>query len=175
MELSTKLNEKIFIHEAEVFEQYSSISRLCACVTANERQARIFLKPTFVSSTLKFDEKDVMNLQLSAMFWKNWKRGTPFVLKTDKQSYRICYATHNSFNEIRDFLLFIKPKKIHLNVVPENADQKREMFKQLEAIKKLYLKEEKLEEEKPKRFTFKRLRSRSHREASKAAKKLKIS
>lgn len=175
MELSSKLNEKIFIHEADVYEQYSAISRLDACVTNYERKARIFLKPTFVASTLKFDEREVMNLQLSAMFWTNWKRGAPFVLKTAKRSYRVCYATHNSFSEIRDFLLFIKPKKVHLNVLPGNALQKQEMFRQLKAIQNQYLEEEKKEVETPKKFTFKRIRSMSSRhEAPNVEKKNKL-
>ena len=160
MELSTKLNEKIFIPEDDVFDQYTTISRLNACVTKNEQKSRIFLKPTFVSDRIKFDEKvDVLNLQLSAMFWTNWKRGTSFVLQTGKKSYRVCYATHNSCNEIRDFLTFIKPKKVNLNVLPLNNDQKQEMFNQIKSIQDQYV--EKTSEivnqvEPKKKFTFKR-------------------
>jgi DNA repair metallo-beta-lactamase len=183
MQLSSKLKEKIFIHEAEVYEQYSLISLLDACVTTNERGTRIFLKPTFVTNSLhKFADKDVvMNLQLSAMFWTNWKQGAPFVLKTGQRSYRVCYATHNSFNEIRDFLLFIRPKKVYLNVVPDDVLQKRRMFKELETIQNQYLEGEKKKAEEvipQTKFSFKRLRSMSSRREAKtlnAEKKLKRS
>jgi hypothetical protein len=176
MELSSKLSEKIFIHENDVFDQYSAISRLNACVTTNERKARIFLKPTFVTSTLKFDDQDeVLSLQLSAMFWANWKRGAPFSLETKKNSYRVCYATHNSLAEIRDFLTFLQPRKVHLNVVPESVEQKKEMLKQLKSIQDSYSEKETQAAEPKKKFSFKRIRSMSSRkEAGSLAAEKKI-
>lgn len=171
MELSTTLNEKIFISEADVFDQYSTISRLNACVTTNEQKSRIFLTPSYSTNPIEFDKKhEVLNLQLSAMFWTNWKRGTSFVLQTNPKWYRVCYATHNSFNEIRDFLTFIKPKKVHLNVMPVNDDQKKEMFNHVKLIQDEYLEKPKIEDkiETKKKFSFKRLRSMSnHRESDK--------
>jgi hypothetical protein len=180
IELCSKLNEQIFILENDVFDQYSSISRLNACITTNDRKARIFLKPTFVPNTLKIDEKyKVLKLQLSAMFWSNWKRDTSFVRETKKNCLRVCYATHNSFNELRDFLTFLKPKKVHLNVVPENSEQKLAMLRQLKLIQDSYSVKDNEEVEEPKKkFTFKRIRSMSiKKETENAAvdKKLKVS
>lgn len=157
------MNEKIYVCEQEVFDQYLSISQLESCVTMTQRNARIFLKPNFVTSNVELnDDHVVMTLQLSAMFWANWKPQSPFVLKTNDKSFRVCYATHNSFNEIRDFLLFLKPRKVNLNVEPENASAKLEMFEQLKKIQQVYQSEEQNAESKvdpPRKFSFKRIRS----------------
>lgn len=58
------------------------------------------------------------------------------------KSFRVCYATHNSFNEIEKFLLFLQPNKVYLNVVPENARERLEMYAQLATIQRQYLREE---------------------------------
>lgn len=163
IELSKSLNEKIFIHEPEVYEQYSLISCLTSCVTTNE-EARIFLKPTYLK--IKAEQTNILNLQLSAMIWTNWKGGS-FVMKTAPNSYRICYATHSSYNEIRDFLLHLKPKKIHLNVLPNEEREKLEMLHQVRLIQQHYS-ENQFEElhERSKvqpKFTFNRIRSFSNR------------
>ena len=138
IELSKMLKEKIFIRECDVFEQYSSISHLNSCVT-NNQDVRIFLEPTY----LKFDRKhsddckNYLNLQLSAMFWMNWNGGS-FVHKTGPNSYRVCYATHNSYEETRELLSYLKPKKVYLNVLSEDAEEKLEMLNLVNHIQKQY-------------------------------------
>jgi len=164
IELSTNLKEKIFIYEPEVYEQYSFISCLASCVTT-DGDARIFLKPTYLTTNAD-EQTNILNLHLSAMFWANWKGGS-FIMKTDPTSYRICYATHSSYNEIRDFLLYLKPKKIHLNVLPKDEREKLEMLHQVRLIQKQYS-ENKFEElnkssNVQNKFTFNRIRSLSKR------------
>lgn len=166
MELSAKLKEKIFICEPEVFNQYLMIPQLQPCVTTDLQSSRIILKPKFVS-----DDKlqctpsdDSLRVQLSAMFWVNWDGG-PLVRKTARRSYRVCYATHCSFNEIRDFLTFLKPKSVHLNVLPANHQEKQEMLQELQVIQKSFMPtEENLVSNDIKKFTFKRLFSQMSRE-----------
>jgi DNA repair metallo-beta-lactamase len=161
MELSEKLNEKIYVCEREVFDQYLSISRLESCVTMSQPNARIFLTRNFVNSDIKLDSGDVvMKLQLSAMFWTNWSGGN-FVLETHKNSFRVCYATHNSYNEIRDFLLFMKPATVHLNVEPKDSNELQEMLSLLDKIQKEYQPSAVIEEiVEPKKFSFNKIRSR---------------
>lgn len=104
MELSHKLKEKIHIQEAEVYDQYTSISILSECVTNVKHNAKIFLKPKYISSTDEPENDDTLCLQLSAMFWEKWTDGSPFMIKIASNSYRVCYATHNSFSEIKGTL-----------------------------------------------------------------------
>lgn len=163
MELYSKLDEKVYIHESDVYHQYSSISLLASCVTMNDKAARIFLLPKFITSNLQHDKSDVMlNLHLSAMFWANWKGGS-FVQKIDENSFRVCYATHNSLTEIQDFLMFLKPKKVYLNVVPSDAHNRNAMLKELDIIQQKYSgdvmngKSEVEENKTSRKFTFKRL------------------
>jgi len=166
MELSTKLNEKICILESEVYDQYSMISLIESCVTMDQHKARIILKPTYLNALDQRDENDIiLNLTLSAMFWTNWCGGS-FVRKMAHNSLRVCYATHNSFQEIRDFLMFLMPKKVYLNVLPAAPKERLEMLEQLASIQMEYLgNEPKAEEENtkevPKKFSFKRLRAAS--------------
>jgi len=173
MELSKSLNEKIFIHEPDVYEQYSLISCLASCVTTDE-DARIFLKPTYLK--INSDEQtNFLNIQLSAMFWTHWKGGS-FVMKTAPKSYRVCYATHSSYNEIRDFLLHLKPKKVHLNVLPKEDKEKLKMLHQVKLIQQEYLPNELEHSDKTckvqTKFTFKRIRSFSIRQQGKASKRV---
>lgn len=122
--MSKHLKEQIFISETEVFEQYSFITDISDCITANKLKSRIYLRPdvSFQSA------KNILTIQLSAMYWSNWKKGTTFVKETDSTHCRICFATHNSFSEIRDFVTYLKPKLINPNVVPEDFKEKQKMF-----------------------------------------------
>lgn len=143
MELSRKLSEKIHIQEDGVYDQYTSISILSECVTNVKENAKIYLKPKYMSSTKEPEnDDDTLRLQLSAMYWDDWKEGSPFMEKMSSKSYRVCYATHNSFSEIKDFLMFLQPNKVYLNVVPENARERTKMYAQLANIQRQYLKEE---------------------------------
>lgn len=166
MELSSKLNEKTYIEEREVFSQvYLMVSRLNSCVTMNKDKARIFLKQTFITSSILPEKNDVyLNLQLSAMYWANWNHGS-IVRQTGENSFRVCYATHSSLSEITSFLTYVKPKKVYLNVLPGGVERV-EMFNQLALIQKQYTKDEYNPNDQPegsfstkRKFSFKRIKS----------------
>lgn len=182
MELSSKLNEKTYIEESEVFNQvYLLVSRLDSCVTMNKEKARIFLKPTFITSSLIPEKNDVfLNLQLSAMYWANWSHGS-FVKKTGENSFRVCYATHSSLSEITSFLSYIKPKKVYLNVLPVGVER-IEMLNQLEVIQRQYSKGENINKDQPegslstkRKFSFKRIKSMTSQQKGNDEKNLKHS
>lgn len=161
IELNARLKEKIFISEPDVYAQYVAISLLHCCVTANPQASRIFLKPTYISEANQYESSEVLTIHLSAMFWTNWDGGS-FVRKVAKNSYRVCYATHNSLSELSDFLLFLKPKQVHLNVLPINPIEKSEMLEQLASIQNKYLKDSTTlgyPDRSHKKGLFKRLRS----------------
>lgn len=139
MELNKTLKQGIYIPEAKVYEQYLTISNLDNCVT-NDALSQIILTPKYLS-TIPEKQKDelVLTLQLSAWFWTNWNEKKPFVSSINANSIRVCYATHCSYNELKAFLVFLKPTKVFLNVIPTNSDEKREMMQELQNIQKLYI------------------------------------
>lgn len=166
MEVSEHFNEKIYVCEEETYEQYSQISKINGCVTRDLLNARIFLKPKFLSrgASKASIEKNVLSLNLSAMYWENWN-GKSVIEKLSNHYFRVLYATHSSLEEITDFLTYLKPKKVNLNVLPENPREKLEMLRRLRDIQKKYMPmpEEDHEEENEttvkRKFSFKRLQS----------------
>jgi DNA repair metallo-beta-lactamase len=157
MELSQKLGEKVFIHESAIYEQYLSVSCLNSCITMNQQNARIHLQRKIANSPISASENDFnLHIHLSAMNWTNWMGGS-FVSKTGERSLRVCYATHNSLNEIKEFLLFLKPKKIVLNSVPSDPLDKIQMNQLVEEIQQEYIKID--EPQLQRKFLFKRLRA----------------
>lgn len=176
IELYSRLKSVVYIHESEVYEEYSFISDLEKCITKHSKNARIFVKPTYLNFKSE-DGRNFLNIWLSAMFWKNWNGG-PFELKTSDNSYRVCYATHNSYREIYDFLSYLKPKKIRLNVLPPDEEEKRKMINLIDSIQQNYSKANHGEEEpsdkiETRKFSFKKINSTSQR-AQIETKKLKL-
>lgn len=161
MEVSKFFKEKIYVCEEEVYQQYSQISEINNCITRDLLNSRIFLKPKYIPTNIIADEntRNVLNLNISAMFWANWQDGDLIINKIKDNYYRVCYATHNSLDEISDFLTYLKPKKVYLNVLPNNQKEKIEMLSLLKSIEKNYKGEHADNGKLTKRFSFKRLRT----------------
>lgn len=169
MEISKNL-EKVYVLEEEVREQYLQISEINNCITKDLLNARIFFKPKYLQKTIPSIEKperNVLVINLSAMYWTNYDGASRSIVEKIRNDYiRVCYATHNSLEEIKDFLTYLKPKKVNLNVIPTNVKEKFEMFKQLREIQKMYMTmRDDEDEEQPvnvkKRYSFKRIGSKT--------------
>lgn len=161
MELYNTLKQRTCIPEAEVYEQYQTISNLDNCVTNDAIRTQIVLTPKYLKTIPgkpKTDPKLILTIKLSAWFWTNWNEKKPFVSTINTNTVRICYATHSSYNELKAFLLFLKPSKVFLNVIPTNSDEKREMFNELKEVQDLYLEKTK-QKLTTKKSCFKRLLS----------------
>lgn len=177
IELGQNLGQKFYCFEDEVYEQYSQISEISKHVTKNHYEARIFVNPKYLGQNKT--ERNVLSLNLSAMFWKNWDGQSSIVQKIREDYYRVCYATHMSLEEIEEFLNYLKPKKVYLNVIPNSTNAKREMFKRLKEIQSNFMipsdAEKDIEDEKikfTKKSSFKRLRSNDE-SASSSSKKFR--
>lgn len=138
IEMSQFLRQKFYCFEEEIYEQYSQIAEISKYITKNDNEARIFVKPKFVDRSIP-KQKNICTIHLSAMFWENWNKDKNIVMKVRDDLYRIPYATHNSFEEIRDFLLYLKPKKIYLNVLPTDIKERYEMDKLKREIQQTYM------------------------------------
>lgn len=159
MELYKSLKQRIYIPEGEVYQQYLTISNLDNCVTNKELRSQIILTPKYLKNIPEKQKTDiVLNIKLSAWFWTNWNEKKPFVSSINTSSVRVCYATHSSYDELKAFLLFLKPTEVFLNVIPTNSDEKREMINELQNIQKLY-KEKEPEKLTTNKSCFKRLLS----------------
>lgn len=158
IDLSRKLKEKIYVLENELREQYLMISGLSTCTATNKYESRIILSSTRIK-LYENDQKNHLKIHLSAMFWANLNKNKSFTHKSSNDKLRICYATHSSLGEIREFLNFLKPKNVYPTVVPENYDEKMKMFKLIDQIVNSYIPTEQ-EVPSKKRFAFKRLRQK---------------
>lgn len=157
IQIYKELKEQIYINEQQVFELYSIISDLTTCVTSDKLKARISLKPSFMANEIS-EDSNTLTIQLSAMYWKNWMKGTDFSTKIEgKNLIRVCYATHNSCSELEDFVTFLEPKCINATVIPNNFTEKELMMALIRRMYKKFVREQ--EPEKKKKFTFKRLYS----------------
>lgn len=148
------MNEKVFIEDS-VDTGYASVTELRSCLSTNEKASKISLRLKARNFAHEKIKENVLNIKLSAMFWANWKKGEMFVCQEDTSNIRICYATHSSFSEIRDFLNHLKPVKVYLNVIPDNFEQRHQMIQDLSEIQKMYTKKTEASCG-PREFTFKR-------------------
>lgn len=153
--IGERLHERVWVPESS-FEEYSLISGIASHVTNDDRRARIFLKTKYHKKN--DDSSNVMTLQLSAMFWQNWSGGS-FVKQISGNSFRVCFATHSSLSEIEELLLYLKPQKVLLNVIPEKLDERQKMFNQLASIQAQYIQRPPAEVDTNvrKRFSFERI------------------
>lgn len=121
-DINKKFKEKVYIHEEAVYEQYLVVSELSSCITRDVLNSRISLKPSFISdSNGKTIDKNTLTIKLSAMYWKNWNKKSPFECTDEaKKVVRVCYATHNSCTELEEFVRFLEPKSINPTVMPDN-------------------------------------------------------
>lgn len=176
--MSQKLRQKFYCFEEEIFEQYSQISKISKHVTKSIHEARIFVKPKHIGQRESKLEKNVLNINLSAMRWSNWNVHDEIFEKIRDNYYSICYATHNSLDEIQDFITYLKPKKVYLNVIPRVIKDRLDMFQRLREIQSNYMElSDNEEEEKPKfskKFSFKRTNDSLEPSESQRSKKSKI-
>ena len=169
--MSQRLKLKFYCEEEEAFEQYSQISEIHKYVTNDKYQARIVYKPKYVGKSVP--QKNVLYLNLSAMQWSNWDENSTIVQKVRDDYFKICYATHNSSSELFDFVTYLKPKRIHLNVLPKSFKERQEMKSLMKKMQKCYMEVSDDEAENcnlTKNVSFKRLRNDETKNPSKKQK-----
>jgi hypothetical protein len=154
--MSQKLGHKFYCYEQEIHEQYSQISEICKYTANNIYQARIFVKPKYVRLPEEKEDKNALRINLSAMCWANWNGSDEIVKKVSENYFRVCYATHNSREEIEDFLKYLKPKKIYFNVLPKSVKDQLEIKQMIREIQSTYMELDDEGEKPKKKFSFRR-------------------
>lgn len=62
----------------------------------------------------------VRHVRPSAQIWKGWDEKSDLFEEENTNFFRVCYSSHCSYNELKEFLSYLKPKCIEPCVVPKN-------------------------------------------------------
>ncbi|XP_078409041.1 protein artemis isoform X2 [Cetorhinus maximus] len=75
----------------------------------------------------------IISIKPSTMWFGERSKKTSVIVRTGESSYRACFSFHSSFSEIKDFLSYVQPVRIHPNVVPmgRNFEDVKEILKPL--------------------------------------------
>lgn len=148
--LSEKLNMKIHITNPAFADSYKYITeynkhfddlldlegriRIHLCSTNETAGYQWHKRMLPCRSTISADKIRV--IRPTAMKWKNLTANDPHFERNgdDPNVYFVCYSNHASFDEIQNLIEFLKPKNVHLNVEPDNSDEKRQMKSALNSI-----------------------------------------
>lgn len=144
IKIGTMLDVKIHINEDEM-EKYRYIPELDNIFTTNTRKSRIHAcfdyknkNGKLLTCNPELDPALILVIKPTAMIWKEWEDSLEIVKKDANDNVRVCYSNHSSMSEIRDFLIYLKPKKVELNVVPIDSCKKQKMLDALSQIMSQY-------------------------------------
>lgn len=107
---------------------------LCPSGNANQWQLR-------KSACLpKLDEQHICIIRPTAMKWKNLAvNDVHYESHSDVPNcYSVCYSNHSSHDEIKFLIQYLRPKRVKLNVLPNNISQRKAMYDAVDAITKEY-------------------------------------
>lgn len=115
MNIAKKCKERVYVPEHQQ-AKYIYFPELDNAISPSEWNSRIFLETVDKSKTMEIDRSSMI-LKPSALYWKNLKKGEPFFKSESKSNVtRIAYSSHSSLEELKEFLQFLSPLKVFLNV-----------------------------------------------------------
>lgn len=133
IEIARIMKMKIHVDHSE-FKKYCYIPEMDNCVTIDGTSTQIHACFDLLSNNhrnLKCrninDPSFLRVIRPSAMIWKDWDKTKDIVQTLNNEIYRVCYSNHASYNEIVDLILYLKPKKIEMNVLPLSDSAKLSM------------------------------------------------
>ncbi|KAJ6622380.1 Protein artemis [Pseudolycoriella hygida] len=140
IEIGKRLKLKIHVNEGEM-AMYRYIPELDNIFTTNSRKSQIHACFDWQNKNGKqltcnpeLDPSLIRVIKPTAMIWKEWQHSLDIVKKEEHENIRVCYSNHSSMSEIRDFLIYLQPKNVELNVVPADALKKQEMLNAVSAM-----------------------------------------
>lgn len=140
IQLHKTLNMKIHVKDAE-YDSYRYIPDMDDVITCQSQTTQIHACNKGIKNCTcnAFSEQDdIRTIRISAMIWQNWDRDKGCIQQDLilKQYFRVCYSNHASLNEIRELLMFFKPKEVFLNVLPQTKTECDKMKNILDSIMK---------------------------------------
>ncbi|KAG4066946.1 hypothetical protein HA402_007694 [Bradysia odoriphaga] len=140
IEIGKRLNVRIHINESEM-EKYRFIPELDNVFTTVPSKSPIHACFDYYNKNGKsltcnphIDPALIRVIKPTAMLWRQWQESSDIVKLDANKNVRVCYSNHSSMSEIRDFLLYLKPKNVELNVLPQNELQRKTMLEALSEI-----------------------------------------
>lgn len=138
MEIGKKLKQKVNV-STSAMSQYKFIPELDNCVTDVLEGCQIFVASHENISYMYKTTKMIKCLKPTAMYWRQWSLDNEISEDDRYKGIRVCYSSHSSYSEIRDILLYLKPSKIYLNVLPDADCEEKKMLREVRNIQKEYL------------------------------------
>lgn len=131
----------IHVNDSELVK-YQYVPELDDCFTTDGASSRIHACfSTIKRNSLQLccdpnhDTKKILVIRPTAMIWTKWRPDQAIHAgELDEQFVRVCYSNHASYTEVRDLLLYLRPKSIELNVVPTCTADKAEMNLEIKNI-----------------------------------------
>ncbi|KYQ52561.1 Protein artemis [Trachymyrmex zeteki] len=124
MRLSKSLKTLIHVKDC-VYNSYIRIPELACHVTNNPLDARIHAcMHKLMKCRTNVLQQDILTIVPSVRKWKG--RDTSVVGEWDEireKTFNVCYSTHASFNELKEFIQHFKPKNIYACVCPKNEEK----------------------------------------------------
>ncbi|XP_058834764.1 protein artemis-like [Topomyia yanbarensis] len=130
MELSRQLKQKVHVQQKE-WQQYRYLACLDESITPDSSAARIHacLGTSFRQDVGKLPCKPELDcnrhvrvIRPSALRWQKLAVGDPYWkrLRKDREEYAVCYSNHASYEELEDFLRYLRPKRVIFCVLPKH-------------------------------------------------------
>lgn len=145
-QISKYFNEKIHVSN-ESAKDYLFIPELDAHVSSDIKSTgRIHLCSSGNSSDKwhakkcmclpQIDEKNICIVRPTAMKWKKLNVNDECYERhiNIDNCYFVCYSNHSSYDEIKHFIQYLRPKNVRLNVIPSEMIQRNNMFNALDEI-----------------------------------------
>lgn len=140
IEIGKRLKIKIHVN-ADEMTNYKYIPELDNVFTTNSQHSRIHAcfdyhnkNGKYLTCDPKLDPALIRVIKPTAMVWREWSESMEFVKREANEIVRVCYSNHSSMSEIHDFLNYLQPKNVELNVVPADSIKRQEM---LDALSKM--------------------------------------
>ncbi|KAF5272104.1 hypothetical protein FQA39_LY01187 [Lamprigera yunnana] len=132
-EVSNKMGMPIHVNKT-CCDLYRGIPEMDGVFTLNGRKTKIHSNcgPRFKQICNK-NYDSMRNIALSTIWWKGKDMNSMYIDECDNK-VRICYSFHASFEEIKEFILFLKPFEVEPCVVPDDEKHKRRMMKLLQQV-----------------------------------------
>lgn len=140
LEIGKRLKLKIHINDSEM-TKYRYIPELDNIFTALPHKSQIHACFDYYNKNGKLltcnpdlDPELIRVIKPTAMIWTEWEESLDFVKREPNENIRVCYSNHCSMTEIKDFLTFLQPTNVELNVVPADPIKKQKMVDEVDEI-----------------------------------------
>lgn len=105
-----------------IFTTLSNKSQIHACFDYHNKNGKS------LTCNPNIDPALIRVIKPTAMIWREWEESMEIFKEESGEHFRVCYSNHCSMSEIRDFLVYLQPKNVELNVVPTDALKKQKMM-----------------------------------------------